>query len=125
MPQHFGRSRNNQSRGKGDQREDLEQDDVSELGSERLLARLVPYRLLRDHSPDAATDDGEAGLDIELQAAYARNKAEIDAGVARKNAEAESFQSPSTPAYVIGKALYPGVIDEDALKAAVALARGA
>lgn len=75
---------------------------------------------------DVRSTLGKAGLDInELQAAYARNKAEIDAGLARNNAEAESFQCPGTPAYVIGNALYPGVIDEDALKAAVALARGA
>lgn len=68
----------------------------------------------------------KAGLDVdELHAAYLKNKADIDAGLLRNNTEAESFAFPGTPAYVIGKALYFGVMDKGALKAAVALARGA
>lgn len=65
-----------------------------------------------------------AGLDVpSLRAAYKAHKAEIDALLLRNNAQAEAFAFPGTPAYLIGKTIYPGVIDEDALRAAIALAR--
>lgn len=65
-----------------------------------------------------------AGLDVgTLKAAYAKHQKSIDAVIARNGAQAQAFGFPGTPAYVIGRMLYPGVLGEDGLKKAIANAR--
>lgn len=65
-----------------------------------------------------------AGLDVSaLKAAYAKHQKSIDAVIARNGAQAQAFGFPGTPAYVIGRMLYPGVLGEDGLKKAIADAR--
>lgn len=65
-----------------------------------------------------------AGLDVgALKAAYAKHQKSIDAVIARNGAQAQAFGFPGTPAYVIGRMLYPGVLGEDGLKKAIADAR--
>ncbi len=66
----------------------------------------------------------EAGLDVAaLKAAYAKQQTEIDAVIARNGAQADAFGFPGTPAYIVGLILYPGVLSEEALKAAIVRAR--
>jgi protein-disulfide isomerase len=67
----------------------------------------------------------QAGLDVDaLKAAYVKEDATINAVVARNGAQAEAFGFPGTPAYVVGLTLYPGVLKENDLEAAIAKARG-
>jgi protein-disulfide isomerase len=66
----------------------------------------------------------KAGLDVgALKAAYAKHRKSIEAVIARNGAQAQAFGFPGTPAYVIGRMLYPGVLGESGLKQAVAEAR--
>ena len=66
----------------------------------------------------------QAGFDVEaLKAAYEKHKATIDGVIARNGAQADAFGFPGTPAYVVGLTFYPGVLSEDALKAAITRAR--
>lgn len=66
----------------------------------------------------------QAGLDVPmLTAAYAKQEAAINAVIARNRAQADAFGFPGTPAYVVGLTLYPGVLKEDDLKAAISKAR--
>ncbi len=66
----------------------------------------------------------EAGFDVAaLKAAYAKQKTAIDAVIARNGVQADAFNFPGTPAYVVGMTFYPGVLSEDALKAAITRAR--
>ncbi len=66
----------------------------------------------------------QAGFDIAaLKAAYAKQETEISAVIARNGAQADAFGFPGTPAYVVGLTFYPGVLSEDALKAAITRAR--
>lgn len=64
------------------------------------------------------------GLDVSaLKAAYAKHQSSIDAVLGRNAAQAEAFGFPGTPSYVIGRKVYPGILDEDGLKQAIAEAR--
>ena len=66
----------------------------------------------------------QAGFDVAaLTAAYDKQKPTIDAVIARNGAQADAFGFPGTPAYVVGMTFYPGVLSEDALKAAITRAR--
>ncbi|WP_210240234.1 DsbA family protein [Amaricoccus solimangrovi] len=68
---------------------------------------------------------GAAGVDVAAaEAALAADGARIDALIARNRAQAAAFGFPGTPAYVIGFALFPGVIERRTLRDAVARARG-
>ena len=77
--------------------------------------------------PDAARLDAEiasAGLDrARLDADVATDAAAFDALVARNGAQAEAFGFPGTPAYVIGSFVFPGVLDADGFRQAIADAR--
>ena len=65
-----------------------------------------------------------AGFDVAaFNAAYEKQKTAIDAVIARNGAEADAFGFPGTPAYVVGLTFYPGILSEDALKAAITRAR--
>ena len=66
----------------------------------------------------------QAGFNVDaIKAAYEKHKATIDAVIARNGAQADAFGFPGTPAYVVGLTFYPGVLSEDALKAAITRAR--
>lgn len=66
----------------------------------------------------------QAGLDVAaLKAAYGEHQTAIDAVIKRDGSQADAFRFPGTPAYVIGMTFYPGVLSEDALKAAITRAR--
>jgi protein-disulfide isomerase len=77
--------------------------------------------------PDAARLDAEiarAGLDrARLDADVATDTAAFDALVARNGAQAEGFGFPGTPAFVIGSFVFPGVLDADGFRQAIADAR--
>lgn len=86
---------------------------------DRLMA--VPKRL------DTARLDKEiaaAGVDrARLDADMAAETAAFDALVARNGAQAEAFGFPGTPAFVIGSFVFPGVLDADGFRQAIADAR--
>lgn len=66
----------------------------------------------------------KAGLDPQaMNAAYGKEKARIDALIARNGAQAENFNLMGTPAYIVGTTLFPGVMDIADMKQAVAEAR--
>ncbi len=66
----------------------------------------------------------QTGFDVAaLKAAYAKQKTSIDAAIQRNGAEADAFGFPGTPAYVVNLTFYPGILSEDALKAAITRAR--
>jgi protein-disulfide isomerase len=66
----------------------------------------------------------QAGLDVgALKATYAKHKEAIDAVIARDGRQADAFNFPGTPAYVVGMTFYPGVLSEAALEAAIIRAR--
>ena len=84
-----------------------------------LMATLA--RLSEDDVRQALT---RAGLDVgKLEKAYSDNKSEIDAALKRNNELADAFGFPGTPSYVIGRSVYGGVLDRDALETAIAKAR--
>ncbi|SUB00644.1 Thiol:disulfide interchange protein DsbA precursor [Pannonibacter phragmitetus] len=65
-----------------------------------------------------------AGLTMEeLAAAVNGNTARISGLLDRNYDQALAFNFAGTPSFVIGSSLYPGVLDERALKAAIARAR--
>ncbi|MBV5266328.1 DsbA family protein [Pinisolibacter aquiterrae] len=86
---------------------------------DRLMA--VPKRL------DTARLDAEiaaAGLDrARLDTDMAAETAAFDALVARNGAQAEAFGFPGTPAFVIGSFVFPGGLDADGFRQAIADAR--
>lgn len=86
---------------------------------QRLMA--VPKRL------DTARLDAEiasAGLDrARLDTDMKADTAAFDALVARNGAQAEAFGFPGTPAFVIGSFIFPGVLDADGFRQAIADAR--
>lgn len=94
------------------------QDRLARL-HERLMA--VPKRL------DTNRLDGEiaaAGLDrARLDADIKADTSAFDALVARNGAQAEGFGFPGTPAFVIGSFVFPGVLDADGFRQAIADAR--
>ena len=66
----------------------------------------------------------EAGFDVAaLTAAYDKHKATIDGVIARNGQQADAFAFQGTPSYIVGLTLYPGILKEDDLKAAIAKAR--
>lgn len=77
--------------------------------------------------PDAARLDAEiaaSGLDrARLDADMKADAPTFDALVARNAAQAESFGFPGTPAYVIGSFVFPGVLDAEGFRQAIADAR--
>ena len=67
----------------------------------------------------------ERGLDAgRLTAAYRQDAARIDGLLARNNRQAEAFGFNGTPSFVVQTTLFPGVMDEAALREAIAEARG-
>lgn len=86
---------------------------------DRLMA--VPKRL------DAARLDAEiaaSGLDrARLDADMAKDTAAFAALTTRNGAQAEAFGFPGTPAFVIGSFVFPGVLDADGFRQAIADAR--
>ena len=67
-----------------------------------------------------------AGFDVaRLRDTFSRNEKELKAVLARNNAQAEAFGFPGTPAYVVGRQFYPGVLDANGLRQAIAEARKA
>lgn len=66
----------------------------------------------------------KAGFSVpKLNAAYDRDKDRINSMLQRNSTQAETFGFPGTPAYVIGTAIYPGVVAPNDMKAAIAAAR--
>lgn len=74
---------------------------------------------------DVETQLTGAGLTIkQLAAAVNANNAKISGLLDRNYNQALAFNFAGTPSFVIGNSLYPGVLDEKALKDAIAKARG-
>ncbi|WP_206453430.1 DsbA family protein [Aurantimonas marina] len=66
----------------------------------------------------------KAGFSVpKLNAAYDRDKDRINSMLQRNSTQAETFGFPGTPAYIIGTAIYPGVVAPNDMKAAIATAR--
>lgn len=66
----------------------------------------------------------KAGFDVPaLNAAYDADKARINGVLERNSLQAETFGFPGTPAYIVGTALFPGVMQMADLKAAIKQAR--
>lgn len=66
----------------------------------------------------------DAGLSMkEIATAVNKNNEKISSLLDRNYNQALGFNFAGTPAFVIGKTLYPGVLDEKALKEAIAKAR--
>jgi len=83
----------------------------------------TPARLSRQ---DVDATLKKAGLDpTELYAAYKKNSRHIDGIIWRNMAQANAFNLQGTPAFVIGRKIYPGYMNERALREAVAEARDA
>jgi len=83
----------------------------------------TPARLSRQ---DVDATLKKVGLDpTELHAAYKKNSRQIDAIIVRNIAQANAFNLQGTPAFVIGLKIYPGYMNEKALKEAVAETRNA
>lgn len=78
-------------------------------------------RLSEDQVTGLLTD---AGVDVaKADAAYRKDKARWDGLLARNSGQAGALGLQGTPAFIIGTVIYPGLMDEDALKKAVARAR--
>jgi protein-disulfide isomerase len=81
----------------------------------------TPGRLSRE-DVDAVLK--KAGLDpTDLYSKYKKNRSHIDGIILRNMAQANAFNLQGTPAFVIGRKIYPGYMNEKALKEAVAEAR--
>lgn len=79
---------------------------------------------LRKEQVDAALL--RAGLDpTGLHLAFKRDAKRIDAIISRNMSQASAFNLGGTPAFVIGRKIYPGLMNEKALKEAIAEARRA
>lgn len=66
----------------------------------------------------------DAGFDPSaLEAAYKADRAKWDGLLSRNSKQASLLGLQGTPAFIIGKTIYPGAMDEAALFEAVALAR--
>jgi len=66
----------------------------------------------------------DAGFDPSaLEAAYKADRAKWDGLLSRNSKQASLLGLQGTPAFIIGKTIYPGAMDEAALLEAVALAR--
>ncbi|PZP54011.1 MAG: disulfide bond formation protein DsbA [Agrobacterium fabrum] len=78
-------------------------------------------RLSEDEIKDAFTGAGLAMKDI--AAAVNRNNGKISALLDRNYRQALAFNFVGTPSFVIGKTIYPGVLDEKGLVAAIKQAR--
>lgn len=66
-----------------------------------------------------------AGLSMkEVAASVNKHEAKISGLLNRNYSQALAFNFAGTPAFVIGSALFPGVLDEKGLKDAIAKARG-
>lgn len=78
-------------------------------------------KLSHDDVEKALTD---AGLSMkELAAAVNKHNTRISALLDRNYNQALAFNFAGTPSFVIGSAIYPGVLDEKGLKEAIAKAR--
>lgn len=67
----------------------------------------------------------DAGIDVaKAEAAYEVQKVRWDGLLARNEAQAQAFGLEGTPAFIIGRTIYSGLLDGDALRHAVAQARG-
>ena len=87
-----------------------------------LNALMATEGRLRKEQVDAALL--RAGLDpTGLHLAFKRDAKRIDAIIARNMAQASAFNLGGTPAFVIGRKIYPGLMNEKALKEAIAEAR--
>lgn len=95
----------------------------SEGSYERALNGLMATEgRLRKEQVDAALL--RAGLDPGgLHLAFKRDTKRIDAIIARNMAQASAFNLGGTPAFVIGRKIYPGLMNEKALSEAIAEAR--
>lgn len=68
----------------------------------------------------------DAGLDFEaIAASVSKNEAAIGQLLDRNYRQAEAFQFNGTPSFVIGRTIYPGVLDRSLLREAIAKARAA
>lgn len=74
---------------------------------------------------DVNTALTKAGLDpAALHAAFKKDQKRIDALIVRNMAQASAFNLHGTPAFIIGRKIYPGLMNEAALTDAIAAARG-
>ncbi|MEO1949773.1 disulfide bond formation protein DsbA [Thioclava sediminum] len=68
----------------------------------------------------------EAGVDPDkAMAGYKANRKEIDALLSRNDAQAVAIGLRGTPAYIVGRDVYPGAVDADTLRKAISDARQA
>ena len=85
-------------------------------------ALLNGARLTRNNQVDLAL--GHAGIDLHaLKLDQAKHAKDIDALLARNDAEAHAMHLRGTPGIVIGRELLPGIVDLNGLKQLVADAR--
>ena len=69
---------------------------------------------------------GDAGIDVAAaQAAYRASRDKWDGLLARNAAQAAQLGLRGTPAFIIGRTIYPGALDEATLRGAIAEARKA
>ena len=69
---------------------------------------------------------GDAGIDIDAaQAAYRADRDRWDGLLARNAMQAAELGLRGTPAFIVGRAIYPGALDEATLRGAIAEARKA
>jgi len=68
----------------------------------------------------------QAGLDLDrIKADMFKDRETFAALIHRTNDQAEAFQFPGTPAYVIGRFVFPGVLEDAGFRQAIADARAA
>ncbi|MCQ0971947.1 DsbA family protein [Paracoccus sp. TK19116] len=69
---------------------------------------------------------GDAGIDVAAaQAAYRGNRDTWDGFLARNASQAAQLGLRGTPAFIIGRTIYPGALDATTLRSAISEARGA
>ena len=89
------------------------------LANEALMKTQSP---LNDEKIEAAL--ASVGIDVaEAAAAFSKNAAKWNGLLMRNEFQAQQFQLPGTPAYIVGTEIYPGVIQEEDLRKAIAKAR--
>ena len=67
----------------------------------------------------------KAGLDVaELDASYRNTRDKWDGLMTRNSSQAAQLGLQGTPAFIIGKTMYPGAMDRKALREAIAKSRG-
>ncbi len=92
--------------------------------SQALHALMATEGRLQKAQVDAALL--KAGLDpTALHAAFKKDSKRIDAIIVRNMGQASAFNLQGTPAFIIGRKIYPGLMNEKALTDAIAEARNA